>query len=488
MNSPVEEIIENLNIDRQRKVIIFVQIIEEIIKMIQQGILKDGQQLPGTREFATILNVNRNTIVRSMNELEALGYVKIVPNVGTFIVSPHQDKITAFTISNFQEKAKFKFKNSVLLDLPASPKDFSICIDDGNIDAREIELKIPSKTYSNLLLKKSSGEKIKSNDAQFFIKQFTNFINHTRNININPSNLLLTRTPEMALQIISKVLLDKESWIAVEEISDYKANMIFQENNGKIIPIKSDEDGILPSELKEICQNHSIKALYLNPNHSYPTSHSISNRRKNELIELSNDFGFVIIENDADFDFYYNKRSNYPLSTNNSLENVVYTSQFGKEYSPSFRLSYIIGPTDFIQEAKKHLNIYESPIDPLVLQTIGEMIFEGDVHRILKKQRKFYKERRDLSYQLLIEHFGEMIQINSPENGFAFWIEWKISINLLQLKNDLEQDDIYLPQQNLYQNESICAMRFGFASLKEEELLRIINTIKKSIEKQKLNN
>ena len=481
MNSPVIERIESLCIDKKSNELIYLQIVDAIIMSIQKGELKHHQKLPGTRKFAELLNVNRNTVVRSLDELQALGFVKIIPNQGTYIVAPHQEKVTAFATTNFQEKATFNFNQSILLDVPTNDKNYAIEINDGKYDARDIEFKIPAKRYGTLLKTNFNPDNFHSKESSFFLNQLANYINATRNLNIQPANLLITRTPEMALQIISKVLISDNSLIAVDQLSDYKANMILQHNQGKLITIESDQYGICTEDLRRICQSKMIQAIYLNANSSYPTSVTLSNQRKIELIELSNQFGFVIIENDADFDFYYTHHPNYPLATNNSLNNIIYISQFGNELSPGFRLSYIIAPEDYIREAKKHLAIYESPIDPLVLRTIAEMIYEGDIGRILKKQRKFLKEKRDLCYQLLIENLGSKISVEVPKNGFAFWITFNQKINLLQLKNHLENDGIYLPQQNLYQTEKVCGIRLGFTNLNENEMIKVINSIKNNI-------
>lgn len=478
MNSPVEEIIENLCIDKKSNVLIYIQIVDAIIQSIQKGELRNNQKLPGTRKFAEILKLNRNTIVRSLEELQSLGYVKIIPNQGTYVISNANEKITAFTKSNFQEKSSFLFNQSILYDLPTKTKNFEIELNHGILDAREIEFNIPSKRYASILKSTSNFERITTNESLFFIKQLTNYINITRNLNIQPNNLLITRTPEMALQIISKVLLRDNSYIGIEKLSDYKSNMIFQANYAKLIPINSDENGIIIENLKRICQTKKIKAVYINASHSFPTTVSLSNQRKTELIDLSNQYGFVIIENDADFDYYYTHRPTYPLSTNNRLKNVIYTSQFGNELSPGFRLSYVIAPVDFIEESKKHLSIYESPLDPLALQTIAEMIYEGDIGRILKKQRKFYKERRDYFYNLFLENFDHKISITLPKNGLGFWIKFDKEINLLHLKNHLEKNNIYIPQHNLYQSENQCGIRLGFASLNYNEMIKVIEILK----------
>ena len=99
-------------------------------------------------------------------------------------------------------------------------------LSDGAPDPRIIELKIPGKAYASILKCKNLLKK--SFDHQFFFKQFTNYLNISRNLKIDSSNILITRNREMALQISAKVILQKNDYVAISDLSYYKSNMIFQ--------------------------------------------------------------------------------------------------------------------------------------------------------------------------------------------------------------------------------------------------------------------
>ena len=42
--------------------------------------------------------------------------------------------------------------------------------------------------------------------------------------------------------------------------------------------------------------------LYLTPHHHYPTTVALSAQRRLELLELANEYGFIILEDDYDYD------------------------------------------------------------------------------------------------------------------------------------------------------------------------------------------
>lgn len=67
---------------------IYIQIKENIIKMIMAGSLKQDDRLPSVRELAVELAINPNTIQRAYRELESEGYIYVASGKGTF-VAPH---------------------------------------------------------------------------------------------------------------------------------------------------------------------------------------------------------------------------------------------------------------------------------------------------------------------------------------------------------------------------------------------------------------
>nr|WP_320057846.1 winged helix-turn-helix domain-containing protein [uncultured Bacteroides sp.] len=59
-----------IKVDKSAQKAIYVQIVDEIIKSIKSGQLKAGVTLPGTRQLAIELGVNRNTIIQALDILK----------------------------------------------------------------------------------------------------------------------------------------------------------------------------------------------------------------------------------------------------------------------------------------------------------------------------------------------------------------------------------------------------------------------------------
>src|SRR5262245_20163187 len=77
-----------LELDPDREQPLFLQLASTIADDIRRGRLKPGDALPGSRELAELLGVNRNTVVAGYAELAAEGLVHTKIGGGTFVAEP----------------------------------------------------------------------------------------------------------------------------------------------------------------------------------------------------------------------------------------------------------------------------------------------------------------------------------------------------------------------------------------------------------------
>lgn len=68
-----------------RKSTISETIINQIIDMITQGIIKPGQRLPSERELAELMSVSRPSVREAMHALQYMGIIEIRSGEGTYL-------------------------------------------------------------------------------------------------------------------------------------------------------------------------------------------------------------------------------------------------------------------------------------------------------------------------------------------------------------------------------------------------------------------
>lgn len=489
MSSPVEIPYKTfIKIIRDSDVAIYMQITNQIINAIQRGFLPFGTKLPGSRSLSIILEVHRKTVVGAYEELYAQGWVESIPNKGTFVIGKNQEKPADFSdfnninLRNYPKTTGFSFKTSNILDNPFEHSDCEFIFDDGVPDIRLTQIDQQSRVYSSAL--KTKAHKIghyNQDGSEFFKKNLSGYLNSSRGLAISNDNLLITRSTEMSIFILSEILLSRDDTVLIAALSYFSVNMIFQKAGVNIITVPVDNEGIDVNEVRKICQKNKIRMLYLTPHHHYPTTVTLSAQRRLELLNLAGEFGFIILEDDYDYDFHYDKSPILPLASADTDGMVIYIGSFGKSLAPGFRTGFIVAPENLMKEMRKHLGIIDRQGDILMEHVLGEMIAEGEINRYLKKSLKIYKERRDHFTGLLNKYMGDVISFQKPSGGLAVWMEWTVPVNLLRLSRNCSENDLFIPKTLLYQNKEITGMRIGFGSMDIEEMEKSFSILSHNI-------
>ncbi|APX99120.1 aminotransferase-like domain-containing protein [Lacinutrix venerupis] len=493
MSSPDNNILKSLiHFDKSTSTAIYIQIAQQIINAIQRGYLAEGVKLPGTRKFSELFAINRNTAVAVFDELASQGWVDIVANKGTFVLKPEKKtaaikgKLQGFEKLNAHpEAASFSFQSSFNL---ASTEEFLITkyvINDGQPDLRLHPTHQFSRWYSASMKRASLISKWNQTQDQSyttFSKQLCNYLNATRGFHIKPQNIVSTRSTEMSLYIVSQLLIEKNDIVLVGNLSHYKSNMIFQQAGANIKTIPVDAHGIDVDFIEKNFTKKSIRCVYVCAHRQYPTTVKLTAERRLKLLQLAKVYKFAIIEDDFDYDFQFNGSAMLPMASADSEGFVIYLGRLGQSFFPSFQIGFVVAPENIINEAKNYLQILDKQGDLIQKQILTELIEEGEIHRLIKKNITVYKQRRDFLCECLNVYFKNHATWHVPTGGLAIWLNFKPMISLVQLAQKTKKNNLLLPKTILYQNKDICAIRLGFGHLNNEEIENVIKILKQSFD------
>ncbi|MFH4963632.1 PLP-dependent aminotransferase family protein [Gaetbulibacter sp. M235] len=489
MNSPVDELLKQLiYLEKSNSTAVYIQAAQQIINAIQRGYLIEGTWLPGTRTFSQLFNINRNTVVAIYNELASQGWVEIIPNKGTCVLVPEQKtaaiKATSQRIDQVYEYSRttgFSFQPSLNLAPTHEHNQNKYSINDGQPDLRLHPTHQFSKWYSASMKRKSLISKWNQSalsSYSVFETQLCNYLNATRGFHIKPHNLMSTRSTEMSLYIVSQLLLKPNDIVLVGNLSNYAANMIFQQSGAIIKTIPIDDDGIDIEYIRKHFTKHSIRCIYVCAHRHYPTTKTLSAERRLQLMQLAKDYQFAIIEDDYDYDFQFDGSAMLPMASSDANGVIIYLGKLGQSLFPSFQTGFVIAPENLISEAKNYLKLLDRQGDLIQEQMLSELIYEGEMHRLIKKNIIVYKQRRDFLCKCLSENFKKHVFWEKPSGGLALWLRFEPKISLVKLAEQAQRNDLFLPKTILYQDKNTCSIRFGFGDLNEEEIEIIVKKLK----------
>ncbi|WP_459209157.1 MocR-like pyridoxine biosynthesis transcription factor PdxR [Aquimarina rhabdastrellae] len=476
-----------IQLDRKNEQPLYLQLCNQLIKLILNGKLITETRLPSSRAMASILEIHRKTVLNCYEELIAQGWILTIPAKGTFVntklpmVTPHKLDDTNEVLSN---NISFEFKkHSYLERKPMVLSDKIYHLSDGIPDIRLAPLDEIGKIYRNIL-KKEYHQNLMGYGSIYgnlaLRKALVTYLNQSRGINIDVSNILITRGSQMGIYLSSKLLLYKNKHVIVGATNYKTVDDTFKESKAILHYIPVDDDGIQTEAIEELCSKQKIAAVYATPHHHHPTTVTLSAARRMHLLTLANQYGFAIIEDDYDYDFHYDNAPILPLASNDRYGSVIYLGGFSKIVAPGIRIGYIVAPKAFIDEAAKLRRIIDRQGDLVMETTLATMLNNGDIQRHIKKALRNYKKRRDLFCELLEKHISQLFSFTVPNGGMAVWVQLKPSydwetITPLALSQGIQFSDWTRYDNN---NAKHQGMRFGFANFNEDEIIEIVDRLK----------
>lgn len=473
-------------IDRDSPHPVYEQLAEQLALAIQRGYLPDGLKLPGSRKMAELLSLHRNTVAAGYELLASQGWLVARPSRGTFVQSaPKPSKshsLRAGSTGGFPVATAFDFRRQPLLDNPFRQTMAEISIDDGLPDVRLLRMDYLARLFHTNMKRRGTLTKLAANShaaRNYYREHLSNYLNLTRGVRIRPDQLLATRSLELGLYVIAETLLEAGDTVVVGELSYFATNMILQKTGARIQTVPLDQDGIRVDALEEICKRQKIRMLYVTPHHHYPTTAVLSESRRSRLLDLAYQYGFIILEDDHDFDFNYGDGPLLPMAARDTQGVVIYAGTFGRTMPSAFRSGFVIAPTELLRELEKLHGIMDRYGDPLGELVMGELIAEGEMHRYLQQSTTRYRRRRNRMAEALAGQMGHRIDFEVPESGLAIWTTWPSEINLLQFSKACSREGLFLPSYLLYQSATHCGVRLGFGSLDLAQIDRSVEIMAK---------
>lgn len=458
-----------LKIDKEGSKAIYVQIADEIISCIKKGVLKAGETLPGTRQFATLLEVNRNTVVQAFDILLAEGWLCSSERKGTSVSAKLPSSIPDEKNDHPIRQVVEIFRNDLIF------------LDDGLPDTTCAPVNELARSHRRIFSKKARWQ-IMNLASEYgdskFREAISKMLNYNRSMNTSANQICITRGSQMALFLTAHCLLEQGDIVLVENPGFKPAWEAFRHAGATLIPISVDNEGVSIELIEEILKKRVVKAIYITPHHQYPTAVTLSLSRRLRLVELSNQYGFTIIEDDYDNEFHFGQRPIMPVSAYSTNNNYVYIGTLSKLIAPAIRVGYIFSSQTFIEKVGTLRKIIDMQGDSIMEQAILELIESGDLRRHHKRMINYYIEKRNFFINLLDCYLKDKIEYNIPEGGLAFWLKPIKDLNLYKVKEmaNTKLVSFYTPDRFSF-SEPILGMRLGYASLSKENLEKGIQVL-----------
>ena len=295
-------------------------------KGIESGKFPTGSRLPSIRQLSQDFHCSKDTIQRALLELRHEQYLYAKPQSGYYVLEQGQHQDLEIEVTDEHASAY---------------DDFRLCVNETLI-GRENYL---FNYYDN----QEGLEELRQSVHQLLFD---------RALYCKPDQLVLTSGTQQALFILSQIdFPSQRAEILVEQPTYHRMNRLLVAQGLAYQTIERRIDGINLEELEKQFKSGKIKFFYTIPRFHYPLGHSYSNQEKRAILDLANQYGVYIVEDDylGDLDSKKGQTFHY-LDTE---DRVIYIKSFSTSLFPALRITALILPNALKEAFVSYKNILD---------------------------------------------------------------------------------------------------------------------------------
>ncbi|MEH6445574.1 MAG: PLP-dependent aminotransferase family protein [Oceanospirillaceae bacterium] len=413
----------SLHLELQSAVPLYLQLANQLKKLIKDDRLHEDQRLPSSRKLSQLLSISRTSSINAYDQLIAEGYLVARPSSGVFVSGLHAMK---------QKNVKYSSAQTAPIAKPikvAEAAEPSFAFDSGP----DVAL-FPFDEWarcSSRVWRKQNIDILRAFPAGGYepLKQaVTNYLKVLRNLDCQPEQVIITAGSRDALTLIATAALFAKKAMTQEQSSAINLRVALEDPSYSPLQsgfaAHSSDISYCPIDAQGAClPDNEIDIAWLTPTCQYPLGAVMSTERKLDWLALSQQHNSWIVEDDYDSEYQYQKP---PLATFFALSNnlysaeqqrVIYTGGFSKVLFRTLRMGYIVVPLRLISAFHQAQDLLGN-VASLPTQTIlADFLINRRFYSHLRKTKKIYQQRRDYLHQLVTTVLSEYYRCELPSSG-----------------------------------------------------------------------
>jgi len=372
------------------------QVEDQLRAAIRDGRLVAGERLPSSRVLAADLDVSRGVVSDAYGQLAAEGWLVVAPRSGPRVHAAPRPGSSAPELEAPAEAVRYDLRPG-RPDLASFPRaDWLRSLAAAVRDAGDAELDYPPTAGSARLREVLAA-----------------YRGRVRGTLATAADVVVCAGAAQAFITIADALAAAMSWrhgagspeprarravrIAVEDPGHADIRDLLARRGLEPAPVPVDGEGIVVGALPG-----DARAVLVTPAHQFPTGVVLSPARRAELVRWADERGGVIVEDDYDAEYRYDRA---PVGALQGLrpDLVIHVGSVSKTLAPALRLGWLVAPEAWRERLLAAREGLDHGLPALEQIALADFIERGAYDRHLRRSGRAYRRRRDALVAALAE-------------------------------------------------------------------------------------
>lgn len=403
---------------------------QQIQSMVSEGIVtrrfRAGDRLPSSRALARHLGVSRITVTLAYTELVSGDYLTSRGRSGYYVsdTAPKQPDFGALpersdTVDWTVHLAR-RFAGQLRVDKPDDWRRYPYPFIYGQADATLFD----HQNWRQCALRALGLKDFEALTADYYERDDPMLIDYIRRsilprrgIVAGADEILLTMGAQNGLWISAHLLLGPGRRAVLENPCYPGLRAILSGTGCDVTAVDVDAAGLPPGAVPM-----DADVVLTTASHQSPTNATMPLARRQALLSRAAAEGFLIVEDDYEFEMSFLKAASPSLKSLDRDGRVIHVGSFSKSIFPGLRLGYLVASAGFIREGRALRAAMLRHPPGHVQRTLAYFLSLGHYDAMLNRMATAYRRRR-MVMEDAIRATGLSIAGQGSFGGSSFWME-----------------------------------------------------------------
>ena len=303
------------------------------------------------------------------------------------------------------------------------------------------------------------------------------------NMSTENNNLVVTTGAQQAIELTTKVLINKGDTIIAETPTFLGSLNSFKSYEANLVGVPVLEDGIDILELeKALITNENTKFIYVIPNFQNPTGVTMSFEKRKAVYALASKYDVLILEDNPYGDLRFTGEHIPTIKSMDTENRVIYCGSFSKVLSPGLRVGYCFAPDEIIEKVvvcKQCADVHTTILSQMICY---EFLTKYNFDEHISYLCDIYKHKAQLMMGEMAEKLDKSITFTKPEGGLFIWCTLPQDVDMMEFcKTAVLNKVAVVPGSAFLTDESIGSnsFRVNFSTPSDEDIVKGIDILSK---------